>query len=178
MVKALAADRDTERSHVGKVGGTEITGMMDLIKVDFFGRSVGGPSLPDAALQRSQLALLELTGVLTLKPLENRLRLEPRRFLELLLHFRPDLFEGIEAGAPSVFWPGLAGEFGHRSVLPCGLLGHPGSGGGCRQRQAGSEIVFQLRDLLIRYHCNSPLKGELRGFSPQFQPVILIVADF
>lgn len=83
-------DRHPQIVHVREVRGAELAGRVLLRKEDFLGRSARRLPRFDAALQRPQLAVVELAGMPALQFLEERLGFPTGAGFEQLFDFVPD----------------------------------------------------------------------------------------
>lgn len=73
MLESLAEDGDAQGVHAGEIRGRQVAGVMHLAEHDRAPSSGRGPPLPDAALERAAVARGQLTGMLALEPVEQRL---------------------------------------------------------------------------------------------------------
>jgi hypothetical protein len=140
---------------VGKIGGTQATGVVKLWEEDLPGRAVFGPPLLDPALQGPQLAVGKASGMLPLQGLEEGLGLQAGVVGKLPLDPGPEAVEGVLACSPVVLHGNLAGQLVLLPVFGCGLAVHAGPGSGQRERSSLVQCRAKKLDLLIGYHRDS-----------------------
>jgi hypothetical protein len=73
VIEPLTGNGHVERVHGGEVGRGQIAGRVDLAEHDGLAGSVGGPPLPDAALEGAAVRIEELARMLPPQPVEERL---------------------------------------------------------------------------------------------------------
>ncbi len=125
---------------------------MNLIEENFFGWAASGTPLFDFPLEGAQLAVLEFAWLLPLERLKDRLGLEAKGGFKLLLDFGPNRFERIGSSPPIVRFFGFAWQSVHRSILPCGLLGHPCSKRSLDERHAAIKVLSKSFHLSVLNH--------------------------
>jgi len=132
VIEPLAADGDVQRVHVGEVGRCEVAGRVNLPEHDRLPRTVGGPPLPHATLERAAMRIEKLPRMLTPQPVEKRLREQPRFGREPLRYCGPHGRERIGPGTVGARHMRLLPRAGQRAVLAIvsgRLVGHSGSPG-------------------------------------------------
>lgn len=124
VVQGLPIDCHLQVAHPSKVRRAQTSRMVHLREEDFLVRSFGGAPRLHPALERPQLAVLELPRMLPLQPLKQRLGLQLRMLLQLLVDFRPDLFEWVLARPPVMRSLHFAGQPPQVPVLASRFLVH------------------------------------------------------
>ena len=162
VVERLAADRHGQALHVREVRSTQSPRMMHLAEEHFLRRTCRRSPALHATLKASQLRVVELPRVLRLQPRKQRLGLQARSLLQLLMHFRPDLGERVSPGPPSPLRNDFAGKPPKPPILPSRLLVHVRLVRRLSQRLPRRQRPPQPFHLPIRDHRKSPSYGDLR----------------
>lgn len=150
VVERLAVDGHPQVRHVGKVGGAQPAGRVDLGEEHFLRGTVGGPPRLDPPLEGAELPVREHARVLPLELPEQGQRLQSRVEGQPLDDAGPDVGEGIRVSTPRVRHPYLAGKPAEPAVLACGLGIHPGPDGDDTGGRAPGVQSPQRANLLIR----------------------------
>jgi hypothetical protein len=172
-----AGDGQAEVAAVSEVAGAEPARLMDLAEEDLLGRAVQRPPLFDPPLQRSQLAVGEAAGVLTLQVLQQGLGLQAGVDCQQRFDLGPDVREGVRFGPPVVLHAYLTRQPSEPPVLACGLLVHAGLGRGPTPGEPSEVEAAEAADLVIGEHPKPPWGEGLRIAYASSRAGILIVAE-
>ena len=151
----LAVDRHAQFGQVREVGGAEPAGRMVLREENLLVRPARGLPVFDPALQRAQLAIIELLRMTPLQFLEERLGFPARRRFEQFFDFAPDLAERIVPrpmrSRRRLLCP-LRGQPIRVPNLPCRLAIHARLRRRKTQRRLLAKPLPQRPNLSIRDH--------------------------
>lgn len=151
-----AVDSDVQVGAVGKVGGGQSCGLMDLVEEDFLDGSVQGAELLDASLQGAELSVGKASGMFSLQPVEQGPGFESWVEGQEILDLVPDGGEGVGSGFPVMFHTHLAGKFAESSVLACGLVVDARLGGSLSFVKSAEVEASESQHLLIGDHPKPP----------------------
>lgn len=152
-------DRHPQIVHVREVRGAELAGRVLLREEDFLGRPARRLPHFDAALQRPQLAVVELAGMTALQFLEERLGFPARTGFEQLFDFGPD--RGKRIGPRPIrsrrrLGGALRGQPIGMAILACRLAIHARLHRREAQRRLLAEPLPKLAYLSIGDHRATP----------------------
>jgi hypothetical protein len=174
VCERLAAERHSQRFHVGEVRGPQVARMMDLREHHLLPRPLGGPPETHLALKAAPLAVGELPCGLALQPAKQRHRPQRGFLLKPLLDLRPDRDEGIAAGSPPTRSHALRRQLLKLPIFTRRLLVHVRSPGRQGQLFSRGQQPKQLPHLTILDHRNLLFLKGLRLCTRSTKPGILI----
>jgi hypothetical protein len=151
-----ASDGHAEAGAMREIAGAQPARLMHLGEEHFFGRTVQGMPLLDAALEGPQLTVGKAARITPLQFTKQRLGLQAGGPPQLLLQVGPDLGEEVGPRSPVVLHDHLAGQLAEPPVLPCRLGVQTGLGRHQTPRQSLSVQAAQPTHLLVSSHHPKP----------------------
>jgi hypothetical protein len=163
VIERGAGDGHAQAGAVREVAGAQAPGVVDLGEEHLLGRSLKGAPLPEAPLQRPQLAVGEAPGEAALQVGEQGLGLQAGVEPEPCFELRPDLGEGVgPCAVVAVHASHLAGQLAEPAVLARRLLVHGGLGRRLPLRKAPQIQATEAAHLLIGDHPKPPCGERLQ----------------
>jgi hypothetical protein len=160
VIERVPLNGHAQAAHGGEVRGRQVTGVVDLLELDVVCGAVRGLPLADPPLEGASVGVVELTGVIDLDPVEERLGGESRLVDQPSGDRIPNGGKGIGPRAVGAWGLVRAGERTACSVLACRLVVHVRPPGGGGEGRSAVEFAEQLAHLGIRDHRTPPRRGQ------------------
>lgn len=154
--ECLAADGDLQLAHAGEVGLAQASRDVLLREEHLASAAAGGAPLFHMPLQRSQLAIGELSWKTALQVRHDRLGFQPGLIPQMLFDLRPYGLERIGPRSPLPFPLDLARQFAVGQVLPGRLDIHSGLRGRNLLCLLCFRQLLQPPDLYVIHHLQAP----------------------